>query len=244
MNRITIAALAAACALVAGCGGGGGDDTGPPTTQPTSYPMVKPTVGATSVYTVTSVDDLNTTVVTSYRNQVASVAADGSYAIDRDDPSNSGAAVNGIDYHTYPTVYAFSATGRETSIASASTGTGCTVAALDAGHAVPWTIGQTFTETDGMTCTQNTDYTLAFTGSVSALESVTVPAGTFNALRMDIAETSATPDGEHVATTITLWVDPQHSFFTIKEVDVTTMTPAPARHYVVTRTTELQSRTN
>src|SRR5579862_6133920 len=101
LNKITMTALAAACSLMTACGGGGGDGgangSPPPPSGPTGYPMVRPTPGTTSVYAETSVDDVGTSMQTSYRDVVQSVASDGSYKLHRDDPTGSGAIVDGVD---------------------------------------------------------------------------------------------------------------------------------------------------
>jgi hypothetical protein len=242
MKMIRMAAVIAAGSFMAACGGGGGGATTPG--GPTSWPMVAPTVGATSVYGVTSIDYTTSTVLTSYRDQVTRVDGDGTYAIYRDDPTNSGATVNGIDYSLAPATLDFDAQGRETGFDIASTGAACTFTPLDSGHALPWTVGQAFTDSVSETCGGGpVSITYATTGTVASLESVTVAAGTFQALKIQATETNDTPDGYHVVTTVSKWVDPQHSFFTLREVDLTTTTPTSAYHYVQSRTVELQSRT-
>lgn len=239
-------ALAAACSLVTACGGGGGDggDSPQPPTGPTGYAMVRPTTGTTSVYAVTSVDDLGTTVQTSYRDVVQSVASDGSYTLHRDDPTNSGGTVDGVNIMQPPAVLGFTAAGRQATVQVDGGSPLCTFVPQDAGEALPLTIGETFTDTVAENCDSSIAATFATSGSVVDSESITVAAGTFAALKLAYTITRDGPQGSHAVTTGTKWVDPAHSFFTIKDVSTTTQLPSVYYpHYVTSSTIELQSRT-
>ncbi len=79
-------------------------------------------------------------------------------------------------------------------------------------------------------------------GTVVALESVTVPAGTFSALKLQSTEVW-TEDGQTVTEQITHWVDPAHWFFTIETATTFTRSGNVPAHYVTAQTIELQSRT-
>ncbi|MGN6528411.1 MAG: hypothetical protein ACTHL8_18635 [Burkholderiaceae bacterium] len=235
--------------LLAACGGGGGDgNTGGASGQPpagaTTYTQTTPVAGATDVFSITSVDDSNNTVTVGYTQRVASVTGPHSYVLTQVDPSNDSPVVNGVNYHFNATTITYDQ-GSETSLTDTSAGgtvQDCTFALQSGGHPNPWWVGQAYSYAVQENCTPGDLRSIAESGTVAALEQVTVPAGTFTALKLQASETWV-ENGQTVDEQITRWVDPAHSFFTIKTVTTYTRSGNVPAHYVTSQTVELQSRT-
>lgn len=246
MNTVHIAVVCAACSILCACGGD--DGTQAPPAGTTTYPEVVPTLGSVDAFVVANIDDSGNAIATAYEEHVTAVGGDGSYQLSQYDPGNQTLTVNGITYHYNPTVrdYGGSTTndGQETgyTVTLASGGTvACTVAIQSGGHPRPWYVGQTWTVNYGVTCGSSTTAYVE-TGSVDAAESITLPAGTFNALKNSSSTTWTTATGENIVEHSTAWVDPAHSFFTLKRVIAYQRTGNLPTHYVTSQTIELQSR--
>lgn len=240
----TIGAAAAACCLAA-CGGGGGDSaTSPATSGTTTYAFVTPTVGARDTFTTTTVDDSNNTITGGYEETVASVASDGSYTLSQVDPSGASVTVNGLLYRFDPRVTSFDASGHEMAIEiTRPTGVvDCTLATQAGGHVVPWYVGQAWTQSLTESCSPGASIAYALVGQVTSYESVTVPAGTFMALKVVSTQTWTDPTGQTVVETITHWADPAHSLFTLKTIYSLARSGTVPAHYTVSETIELASR--
>ena len=195
------------------------------------------------MFKVTSIDDSNNTIVVGYTQQVQSVSGAHSYVLTQADPSNDTPIVDGVDYHFNASTLNFD-DGREASLSDANESgavQNSTFTAQSGGHPSPWWVGQTFTLATQESCTPGDTFVLTQTGTVAALEQVTVAAGTFSALRLQTTE-SYTENGQNVTEQVTHWVDPARYFFTIKTSIVFTRTGNVPAHYVTSRTTELQSR--
>ena len=247
MKTCQLAAVAAACAVLAACGGNsGGDDTPTPPAGATTYPEVSPVLGQVDTFATVTTDDAANAVNRGYEERVTAAGADGSYTLEQDDPSNFTTTINGITYHYIPTVRTFGPTAggnvqtgyTETLPSGASK---CTQAFHGAHRAVPMWVGETwslsYTITCGSTVTNYTDV-----GAVDAAESVTVPAGTFTALKMHAAISWTTAAGQNVVEQSTNWVDPAHGFFTLKREVVYQRSGTVPAHFVTGQTVELQSR--
>lgn len=241
--KIQVWAIFALGGLLAGCGGGSGADPGQPAQGSTTYEPGTPVTGATDVFKITSVDDSNNTIVVGYTQQVQSVSGAHSYILTQADPTNASPVVDGVNYHFNATTLTF-VDGRETAASDTSEGgtlQNCTFTLQSGGHAAPWWVGQTFALSVQESCTPGDLRSINESGTVAALEQVTVPAGTFNALRLQTTEVW-TENGQTVTEQITHWVDPARWFFTIKTVTSFSRSGNVPSHYVTSRTVELQSR--
>jgi len=237
------------CGLVA-CGGGGGGDGGNPVSPPvgpTTYTQAAPVAGTSDVFSTAEVDDSNNAISGSYVQTVASVNPDGSYTLTQVDPSNDSPIVNGIDYHFNSATLNFDGKGHETG-ASFTAADGavqtCTFTLESGGHPYPWSVGQSFALTVQESCNPGSSQLLTESGSVASLESVTVPAGTFMALKLQTTESWTDSNGQNIVEQITHWADPSHSLFTIKTVIAYTRSGNVPAHYVNSQTIELQSRSS
>jgi len=237
--------------VLGGCGGDGGAgdsvDGGTPPPGVTTYSEVTPTPGSVDTFTSVWVDEALNTVAEGYEERVTAVDPDGSYQLTLDDPSNQTITVNGITYHYNPEVAQYGATsannvvsGYTDTLPSGAIAT-CTVAFRSGIHAKPYYVGQTFSTHETDTCgSVSTEYVTA--GSVTAVESVTVPAGTFSALKESYSTSWTTASGQAIVMHTDLWMDPAHGFFTLKRVSTYERSGNVPVHHVTTQTIELQSR--
>lgn len=252
MQFIRLAAIAALGSCVAACGGGGGsgDDGGAgagPNTPPagtTTYAQGTPVVGTSDVFVTAEVDDSNNTIDGTYTQRVASVNADGSYTLTQVDPTGDAPVVNGIDYRFAPVTRTFDGKGEQLSadftLADGTT-RDCTFLTAQ-GHPTPWYVMQAWESVVEESCTPGSSEPMVIAGSVVNLESVTVPAGTFTALRLEETQTWTDANGQKISASVTHWVDPAHSLFTLKTITTYTRSGNVPAHYVVSQTVELQSR--
>ena len=252
MNHIgkwgVICALGAIVAACGGGGGGGGDSGADnPPAGTTTYAQGTPVAGASDVYGTVKVDDSNNTITGTYTQRVASVNADGSYELTQVDPTGASPIVNGVDYHFDATAMNFDGKGHETGATfTAADGAvqTCTFTMESGGHATPWWVGQTFASTVQETCNPGGAELVQQSGVVASLESVTVPAGTFMALKTTTTESWTDSAGQNVVEQITHWADPAHWLFTIKTVIAYRRSGNVPPHYVNSQTIELQSRSS
>jgi len=232
--------------VVAACGGGSDDSSAAsPPAGTTTYAQGTPVAGSSDVFGTVEVDDSNNTITGTYTQRVAGVNSDGSYQLTQVDPTDASPVVNGIDYHFNAAVLNFDGKGHETeasfTAADGSVQT-CTFTTESGGHATPWWVGQTFASTLQESCNPGSVRVIQESGSVVSLESVTVPAGTFMALKLTTTERWTDSSGQNVAEQITQWADPAHWLFTIKTHVVYTRSGNVPAHYVNSQTIELQSR--
>ncbi len=250
MNAIRTAAAIGVAASLCACGGGGSDDgtsPGNPTGTTTTYSKTAPVANARDTFATAVVDDENNTINGGYEETVTAVNADGSYTLHQDDPSGNTLTVDGVVYHFDDQVLQFDAQGNETSYTGTRADGGafsCTIAQTG-GHPLPWYVGQAWSQTSTISCAGGGTDTITETGTVVAVESVTVPAGTFQALKQQLVITQDTPGGTHIVETRTGWRDPAHSLFLLKSSSTFQYSGSnvPA-HHAVGKTIELTARSN
>ncbi len=242
-------ALAAACTALAACGGNGDEVSSHPPAGVTAYPQVDPIVGSLDTFSVATVDDAGNTIARGYEERVTAVGGNGagSYELVQDDPSNQTVTVDGLTYHFDPVDRKYGGAAANYNLASTketlpdNSELTCTTSVQSGGHPRPFYVGQTWTTRYTVTC-GSTATTYTDTGSVDAVESVTVAAGTFTALRTHGSTSWMTAGGESVVEQYQAWVDPAHAFFTLKNVTTYQRTGTVPAHYVASQTYELLSR--
>ncbi len=167
-----------ALGLVA-CGGGGGGDSSPPpvvtppvVTPPTTYTPVAVKTGDTYVYATTGNFSDGSTASSSYTDQVAAISSTGNYFKSSYDSKNEISALDLFD----------KAQGQLTEGE-------CDFSQSLKPVVFPFFVGQTFNQSVVETCplqqaNANQIININITGSVLSYETVTVPAGTFNTLKV------------------------------------------------------------
>lgn len=240
------AAVAAACAFLCACGGGGDDSSGPgSSSQPVTYPKTTPVAGSLDVFATAYTDSANNTVTQHWQQQVTTTNTDGSYSLEQTDPTNATVTVDGITYHVSPRAENFAADGHAIDYTvthpDASTDH-CSYANFTGNRKLPLSVGESWTNDFTIACADGTSTAYTVSETVVSAEQVTVPAGTFSALKEQMTSTWTTPRGEHVVETETHWIDPARSFFTLKSTSTYVRTGTVPSVYVTGQTTELQSR--
>jgi hypothetical protein len=117
----------------------------------------------------------------------------------------------------------------------------CTYAPHGPGPGYPLTAGTTWTIQYTVTCGTAAPITHTQNGNVLDVESVTVPAGTFTALKLQSTDAYTTADGTVITQTATNWRDVNTLFSVQKETTLVYSGTLPANSYAVSSQTQLQS---
>lgn len=227
----------AACGLllsvmVVACGGGGGGGT----TAPVVYTVPTPSLNAQASHYRAVTDNLGGTWNLTSVSTVYAVNADGSYSVKASDPNVQVQPVNGNNYFIVAADTTVDSTGLV--VTNNITGVVCTGAVVGTTSGKSLQVGQTWSNTTTTTCSNapSAPTSVAITGSVLALESVTVPAGNFTALKILRTLVSQNNSGGNLTETVTDWLDTV-SGQTVKTTDTLAFSGTlPTGSYPVSRT--------
>ena len=245
------AVLAPLLTGLSACGGGsssGSADSIPSSgSSPsgTSYKFVMPPVGAQRSYGQAVVDSANNTINgITIQDTVTADNPDGSY-VSTEAGTPTSLVVNGTNYGVAPATITDSSSGQVLTDAFTPSG-GTLITCTDNPHGggpdYPVSIGQTWSMTDTETCSDGASNVFTQTGSVMDLESVTVPAGTFFALKLQSTISWTTAGGTTWTKTETNWRDASTGY-SVKNVITKTYTgTAPTNGYATSVTTVLLSQ--
>jgi hypothetical protein len=184
--------LALSVLPLAGCGGGSGSPSG--SGSSTSYGFVTPVLNSTRAYSETIIDNSNNTIDVGFSDTVTAVDPDGSYVIVSEDPSHEILIVNGTDYSIVTETGQFNNAAQETSftyLAVDGSQVTCTYDPHGDGPDYPLSVGAIWTLEFTYACGSQGPVHYAQEGTVVDLESVTVPAGTYSALKLQSTVTWA-----------------------------------------------------
>ncbi len=244
-NLMRFAFLTLLMASLVACGGGGSSGSGahPPVDRLFLY--VVPQVNAQRIYSLTIIDNSSNTINETLRETVTAVNPDGSFVYKQDDPTHTSVTVNGTTYTIDTAIVIDTNSGQELSYVYTPSGgslTTCTNNPHGRGPDYPLSFGSiwsfSFTRTCGVSA-----IVYSQTGSVVGLESVTVPAGTFSALKLQSTVSWTNPQGTTFTETLTNWRDASTGY-SVKEVVSTTYNgTVPTNGYAASVTRELQSQT-
>jgi len=259
----TLAALSASCAMLAACGGDGGSPApapAPSPAAPTVFSYVPPAIGETDVWTLTQTDSLGSSVSMQLRQRVTDGSDSGGRVFAYDDPTGTRVEQDGLTFWVEPQTANISAvgntidytwtstTGVQTTCVygSASSNTGGSIQAADRAVALSALRLQSLKPGDilngsyTLTCGSNAPITYSTMISVLPLETVTVPAGSFQVFK-EVVSTTWVFNGFSNSRGATLWRDPARSMFPVK-VDETIVRGDTSKPYISHVTRELQSR--
>jgi hypothetical protein len=229
--------LGALTAVLAGCGGDS-DNNGA-----VSYGFVTPVVNSQRVYSQTITDSQHNTINISYTETVTAVNADGSYVVQQQDPAGPS-IVDGVNWAVADETVQNNAVGQTTSY-SYTNGSGTTVVCIETPHGAgpdyPLSVGMTWSLTYQISCNDGAATQYQQDGTVLDLESVTVPAGTFNALKLQSTVTFTDSQGTQRTQTITNWRDVQSSVSVKESVSIAYAGTLPTTDYALSREIELTS---
>jgi len=226
---------------VSGCGGGDGNDSD----SGTAYPFVPPVVNSTRTYSETIVDNANNTILIGYTQTVTAVAADGTITELQQSTTGDSIIVDGTNYAPLTETETYEgSSGQETRYTYTATGGGtvtCTYDPRDGGPDFPLTVGQTWTITYTFACGSEAPVTYEQTGSVVDVESITVPAGTFTALKLQSTVTWTNLQGTQRTQTVTNWRDTATSHSVKESISIEVGGTLPTTGYAVSREIVLES---
>ena len=236
----------ATLACLAACGGSsdGGDSAIDTAGSGTSYAFVPPVVDSTRTYAETIVDNSNNTIMEGYQVTVTAVAADGTITEQQQSTTPTGNTIDGTDYSVLTETETFNSFGRETGYAytdpDGAQGS-CTYTPYTGGPAPPLTVGQSWQISYNQACNGNPGIDYSQQGNVSDVESVTVPAGTFTALKLQGTTSWTDTHGTTHLETSTNWLDVA-TFHSVKQsITYQDGGTLPTNGYAVSREIVLQS---
>jgi hypothetical protein len=164
-------------------------------------------VGAQSVYADTVVDNTNNSFSRTLVHTVVAINADGSYISTWIDPSGNIVRSFNIDHTVYPTTLNNNSVG-QTTISTVrpylSSPFSCTESPHGAGAPSPLPLGQAWAFVYSENCGNGAEVVYTDSGSVVGVENLVVPAGSFNAYKIQSVRTSALATGT-VTETTTVW---------------------------------------
>jgi hypothetical protein len=230
---------------VVGCGGDGGAGSAGSPGSGTAYSFVSPTSGVTRIYAEAVVDNSDNTINIGYSDSTTSVNSNGSYVADVQSTTGNSAIVNGTNYAITDENESYDDSGQEVSYTfTASTGVlvSCTYDPHANGPDFPVQVGQTWQIEYTLSCDDgSTTISYMQQGSVVDVESLTVPAGTFTALKFQSTLSWTDADGAARNETITAWRDTKTLYTLKQQIAITVSGTLPVNGYAVNRTIELQS---
>ncbi len=232
-------AVVAAAAFLSGCGGSSGNDG-------VLYAFVPPTLNSLRVYSETIVDNENNTIDLSYTDSVTAINSNGTYSVLQEDPNHVSLVVNGTDYFIQTQTITVNNSGQELSYAYVDTAGApldCTFTPHGSGPDFPVAVGMTWTLNYTLACGAQAPVSYMQMGTVVDVESVTVPAGTFNALKLQSTLTWTDAQGTERTQTVTNWRDVLTSISVKQSATITYSGTLPTTGYAVSREIILQSHT-
>lgn len=238
------AVLAIMILVLASCGSGGGG--GSNAASGTSYSYVMPQVNSQRNYTNIIIDNSNNTINQTFSHTVTAVNPDESFVVLQDDPNHNSVTVNGTNYSVPTENINFNNSGQKTSYSFTPVGgslTTCTDTPHGIGPDYPLKVGQTWSSSFTRTCgTAAPPISYTQTGTVVDVESVTVPAGTFNALKLQSTVKWTNANGTTRTETITNWRD-VNTGHSVQEINMISISGTiPINGYEVKNTQVLQSQ--
>ena len=190
IGHVCCSLLSAACVVtslvtsLSSCGGGTAGTGAAPIPTVTRYFFVAPKVGTQLTYSEQIVDNSSNQINLTYTETVVPTSQSGNYAVTENDPSNNSVTVNGTSYAVTPLTVTLNNSGQVLTTLNNNNQVTCTYAPFGLGPTYPLTVGANWTNNYTETCGTNAAVSFAETGTVLDLESITVPAGTFSALKL------------------------------------------------------------
>jgi hypothetical protein len=226
------------CVLLAACGGGSGNSA------PSTYAFVPPVLNSQRLYSESIVDSSNNTIDISYTDTTTAVNSDGSFTVQQQAAGATPVVVDGVNWDVQDESIENNASGQTVSysyVNSSNATVTCTETPHGAGPDFPVSLGMTWTLTYQLSCNGGTPVTYVQNGTVVDVEQVTVPAGTFNALRFDSTLTWTDAQGTQRTQTITNWRDIVTLASVKQSVTISYAGTMPTTAYALSREVELAS---
>ena len=204
-----------------------------------------PVVNSSRTFSETVVDNANNTILIGYTQTVTTVAADGTITEMQQSTTGCSIVVDGTNYAPLTEIEIYDGSnGQETSYTStAASGDAvtCSYDPRDGGPDFPLRVGQTWTFEYTFACGSDCPETYEQTGSVVDVESVTVPAGTFTALKLQSTVNWTSLQGTTRAQTVTNWRDIATSHSVKEDITIAVSGTMPTTGYPISREILLES---
>ncbi len=241
MRARDLAGLWVAALVLAGCGadGGSGNSLG----SGMAYDFVTPVLNSMRTYGETVIDNSNNTIDIGYTQSVTAVNAGAATELLQSTTGNS-TIVNGTNYAIITETQNFNDIGQETRYVYTAAGGSLVTCTFDPhgdGPDWPLKVGQTWAIDYTLTCGTAAPVTYSQMGSVVDVESVTVPAGTYTAIKLQSTLTWTNSDGTTRTQTIENWRDVATSDSVKQEISIAVSGTPPATGYAVSREILLES---
>lgn len=231
--------VAALAASLSGCGGGSSSDG-----DSALYKFVTPPVKSQRLYAETIADNQHNAILLSYTETVTAVAADGSYTLVQQAANNQSQVVDGTTYSLQNETLSVNSSGQTTAYTYAAPGgvpITCSYAPNGPGPDFPVAVGVTWTLDYTFGCDTQAPIAYVQNGTVVDVESITVPAGTFNAIKLQSTITWTDALGTMRTQTVTSWRDVLTLVSVKESVTIAYAGTLPITGYPVSEETVLQS---
>ena len=220
------------------CGGGGG---GTAPGSGAAYQFVQPTPNSTLTYSDTIVDNANNTINAGFTETVLAVDPDGGFVI-LNQPANPTLIVNGTNYGGPPQTQTFNGSGQGTTVVyTDGVPFTCAYTPHGFGPDYPVRVGQTWTLDYTYGCNSAEPTAFSQTGTVVDVESVTVPAGTYSAIKLQSTLTWTDANGTVITQTVSNWRDVASSISVKQDISIAYGGTPPTNGHAVSRTIMLLS---
>jgi hypothetical protein len=234
--------VAALATSLSGCGGSSSDgmDNG----DSTLHAFVPPPLHSQRLYAETIADNQHTAILLSYTETVTAVAADGSYTVVQQDPTNQSLLVDGTTYSIQTQTLSIDPSGQTTAYTFVGPGSvpiTCTYTPNGPGPDFPVAVGITWTLDYTLGCGTQPAVAYVQDGTVVDVESVTVPAGSFTALKLQSTISWTDALGTMRTQTVTDWRDMMTLVLVKESVTIAYAGTLPITGYPVSREIVLQS---
>jgi hypothetical protein len=223
-----------------GCGGGGSGAS----SSGRSYDFLPPPINSVRSYSEAVVDNSNNTIDESYTVTVTALNSDGTYVELSEDPSHNSVLVNGTNYSIPTETQSLNDSGQETSYVYTAAGGGlitCTYDPHGDGPNFPLSVGDTWTLDYTYGCGSGSPVSYSQVGSVVDVESVTVPAGTYSAIKLQSTVTWTDSGGTTRTQTVTNWRDVATLISVKQQISIAYSGILPTTGYAVSREILLQT---
>jgi hypothetical protein len=239
MKFSNVVAATACAVLMTACNSGNNDGAAAMT-----YDFIVPATNSQRSYEQTIVDNSDNVIKETFSDTVTSVNTDNAYVVLQEDTTGMSVVVDGTTYSIPTETINVDAQGHDTSYSytdASGTLETCTFSPYGPGPAYPVTVGGSWTTDYTVTCGTAAPISHTQTGAVVDVETVTVPAGTFTAVKLQSTDVWTNADGTTITETAFTWRDVDTTFSVQRTITRAYSGTLPTKGYEVTAQIVLKS---